>query len=186
MHIVTHSHITAPACRPSRSEASSCQCFWFESANGATRAAWRLRVWSAEIFLPLSHPTNSHTYTRTSPLASTVPILYKYPSTPVVITLFLFALLLSLLIPSCQVSLIASVRLWLSNALFLLFILMYSFFSFTLTFSIFIPLHYYSLYYFYHNSLIFLPKHMIKLNMSYSQSFLISISVIYWHANWEQ
>ena len=76
-HAVTHSHFITAACRPSRSEAPGCQCFSFESANGATRgprAAHRLTAL-----------TDTHTHR--SPPASEVPVLHKHPSASLVITL---------------------------------------------------------------------------------------------------
>lgn len=66
-HIVTHWHITTSACRPSQSEAPSCQCFPFESANGEMRAArrpwvWSLRYSSHRLTASDSHTCRTHTY----------------------------------------------------------------------------------------------------------------------------
>ena len=94
-HAVTHSHFITAACRPSRSEAPGCQCFSFESANGATRgprAAHRLTALTdththTDHLQPLRYPfcTNIHLHHLLSP--------------------FLFALLLfSPLYPSCLAS----------------------------------------------------------------------------------
>lgn len=130
-HTVTQSHITTPASRPSRGAAPSCQCFWFESVNGATRATRHPRVWSAEILLPLPHSTRTHTHTHTSPPASKLPILHKHPSASLVITVFPFFSSPSQ--PQCSSgSLVLSVPFFISTFLFYVFTIIFDTFFLTL------------------------------------------------------
>ena len=163
-HAVTHSHFITAACRPSRSEAPGCQCFSFESANGATRgprAAHRLTALTdththTDHLQPLRYPfcTNIHLHHLLSP--------------------FLFALLLfSPLYPSCLASVGAC-----SLLLFPIFPVFI--FSFSSTFS---PSHFLSLSLSFPfqcafcRSTIFLPKHVIKENTHHSQCEMEQLSL---------